>query len=91
MTKLGRDLSKVIIIDNIAENFRFQPNNGLHIKTWSNDIKDMQLAELKSILRDIYLYDVNDVRDIIKCIHEDLNKMKNKSYDKIDITKYMNV
>jgi len=87
---LGRDLSKVIIIDNIAENFRFQPNNGLHIKTWNHDIKDTHLADLKNILRDIYLFGVVDVRDIIKCINEDVNKMKIKSYRNIEITRYMN-
>jgi CTD small phosphatase-like protein 2 len=89
LTKLGRDLSKVIIIDNIADNFRFQPNNGLHIKTWNNDMKDTQLSDLKTILRDIYLFGIADVRDIIKSINEDVGKMKIKSYAKIDITKYM--
>jgi TFIIF-interacting CTD phosphatases, including NLI-interacting factor len=33
LSRLGRDLSKVIIIDNVAENFRLQPGNGLFIKS----------------------------------------------------------
>jgi TFIIF-interacting CTD phosphatases, including NLI-interacting factor len=34
---LGRDLSKTIIVDNLAENFALQPDNGIFIKTWLND------------------------------------------------------
>ncbi len=89
MSKLGRDLSKVIIIDNIPENFRFQPNNGLAIKTWNNDMKDTQLLELKNILKDFYVYEVKDVRLVIKGIHEDLFRMKNKSYGNIDVAKFL--
>jgi TFIIF-interacting CTD phosphatase-like protein len=29
LTKVRKDLQKVIIIDNIAENFALQPNNGI--------------------------------------------------------------
>lgn len=31
LTRIGRDLSKTLIVDNIAENFQMQPNNGILI------------------------------------------------------------
>jgi len=35
LIKTGKDLSKVLIIDNIPENFRRQPDNGIFINTWT--------------------------------------------------------
>ena len=51
LSKLGRDLSKVIIVDNIAENFRLQPDNGIFIKTWYEDPEDTALMELAPLLK----------------------------------------
>ena len=31
LSKLGRDLTKILIIDNNKDNFSLQPENGLHI------------------------------------------------------------
>lgn len=38
--KIGRNLKKTLIIDNVAENFSKQPDNGIFIKTWYNDQDD---------------------------------------------------
>ena len=35
LSMIGRDLSRSIIIDNIASNFKFQPRNGIAISTWT--------------------------------------------------------
>lgn len=51
LSKVGRDLSKVIIVDNFAENFKLQPFNGLEITTWEDDINDTQLYDLLRILK----------------------------------------
>ena len=40
---LGRDLSKVVIIDNLEENYINQYNNGLLSLTWKDDIFDSQI------------------------------------------------
>ncbi len=53
MSKLGRDLSKVVMIDNLTENFKSQPNNGLTIKTWTDDMNDNELVCLHKILTGI--------------------------------------
>ena len=37
LSRLGRNLKKVIIVDNIADNFQHQPENGIFIRTWYND------------------------------------------------------
>lgn len=89
ISKLGRDLSKVIIIDNLAENFRLQINNGLAIRTWNDDMKDSQLVDLMKILQDIHSMRIPDVRVIIKKIKEDLSKTKNtlNPYTNIEISK----
>ena len=77
LSKLGRDLNKVIIIDNMKENFKMQPNNGLYVKTWINDINDYQLKDLLKLLKDIVLLNVPDVRPIIQKINEKNNKENN--------------
>jgi len=53
LSRLGRDLSKTIIVDNIAENFALQPDNGIYIKTWFDDVNDTALSELAPLLKQI--------------------------------------
>jgi len=50
LSKLGRDLNKIIIIDNIEENYIFQPNNGLNIIDFEGDEND---NELQFLLQDL--------------------------------------
>lgn len=40
LSKIGRDLSRCIIVDNVADNFALQPENGIFIKTWYDDMED---------------------------------------------------
>jgi len=62
ISKLGRDLKKVIIIDNVAENFQLHAANGIFIKTWEDDEKDTSLIDLMPILKQIVELKVPDVR-----------------------------
>ena len=50
LSKLGRDLKKVIIVDNLAQNFSRQSENGILIRSWFDDKEDMALKELAPIL-----------------------------------------
>ena len=62
LSKLGRDLSKIIIVDNIPQNFRFQKENGVFIKAfWGEDKMDIALYNLGDILEKI-AKDFEDVR-----------------------------
>lgn len=75
---LGRDLNKILIIDNISENFKLQNENGLHIKTWTGDINDEELKYLLIILSKLFKSKVNDIFTYLKKIKE--NYYKNNSY-----------
>ena len=89
LSKIGRDLSKVIIIDNLKENFKLQPNNGIFIKTWTNDINDVQLKDLLVILKDIVSLKVNDVRTLIQKMNDEIKLGRNiiRPYGNINVAK----
>jgi len=70
LSNIGRSLNRTIIIDNLPDNFVLQPNNGLAIKTWTDDINDTQLPDLMKILTQIYNSKVFDVKDIVKKVNE---------------------
>ncbi len=53
MKKIGRDLSKVIIVDNVSDNFRLQPDNGICIKSWFTDPRDTALRDLIPLLKEL--------------------------------------
>ena len=91
LTKLGRDLNKLIIIDNLKDNFKLQPNNGLFIKTWTSDVNDNQFYDLGRILKDIVLLDVKNVRPVIEKINDDIKISRNiiNPYSNIDIKKIL--
>jgi CTD small phosphatase-like protein 2 len=51
LSRIGRDLSRTIIVDNVAENFQLQPDNGIFIKSWFDDMSDTALSELAPLLK----------------------------------------
>lgn len=66
LSKLGRDISKCIIVDNIEENFQAQPDNGIPIKGWYHDSSDRELEKYANFLRDLAIKRVKDVRPEVK-------------------------
>jgi CTD small phosphatase-like protein 2 len=66
LSRIGRDISKMIIVDNIAENFQLQPENGIFIKSWFTDPDDTALFELAPLLMQISESGVEDVRDALR-------------------------
>ena len=95
LSKIGRDLGKTIIVDNLEDNFKLQPNNGIHIWTWLDDMKDTQLDDLGKILKDLVSQNPSDIRPIIKKFKEEINKkirnnMNINPFKGVDIIKYFN-
>ena len=65
LTKISQDLSKIILIDNLPDNFKKQSENGIFIKSWYNDENDRALLELVTILKDLIHSGVSDVRQYL--------------------------
>jgi len=66
LSKLGRDLTKTLLIDNAPENFRLQQENGLEIISWYNDPYDTELLDMMPFLKDLVLNQVEDIRKPLK-------------------------
>ena len=68
-----------------------QPNNGIFIKTWTSDVNDTQLRDLKKILKAIVEFNITDVKYIISRMNEEIKLSKNliNPYSNIDISKYI--
>ena len=77
LSKLGRDLSRVIIIDNVAENFSLHPENGIVIRSWFDDEDDEALSQLEPLLlgtvhTEIPRRKVADVRSALRQFREQM-------------------
>lgn len=53
LSRLGRDLSQVIIIDNSPASYIFHPDNAVPVTSWFDDGEDVELLELCSFFEDL--------------------------------------
>ncbi|CAD8047172.1 unnamed protein product [Paramecium primaurelia] len=72
--KIGRDIKKTIIIDNLAENFQFQPDNGIQIQSWYGDSDDQALLLLSPLLIQIVQKNFPDVRDALRKFRDQMQR-----------------
>ena len=74
LNRIGRPLDKIIIVDNMPQNFRLQKENGINIKAfWGEEAYDTALVDLGNILVNI-AKDGGDVRNGIKKYKDDIVK-----------------
>ena len=77
---LGKDISKVIIVDNLIQNYRVNIDNGINIKSFYGEINDKILIELGIILIKIAKFG-GDIRKGIKYYKDDIiNKVSSNIY-----------
>ena len=65
LANLGRDLSRTLLIDNLAENFNYTtPLNGFWVESWYDDMDDNVLGLLIPFLKGLVETKV-DVRHVL--------------------------
>ena len=81
LSKLGRDLTKILIIDNNKDNFSLQPENGLHICSFIGDQNDDELYALSGDLMKIIESKKKDIRPVVK----EISNIMKKRYESKDV------
>ena len=74
LSKLGRDLNKIIIIDNIEDNYQFQPENGLNISDFEGDENDNELQFLLNDLLHIVMKSGKNVCEELGNVRRNMEK-----------------
>ncbi len=82
--RLGRPMNKLIIVDNLPQNFRLQKENGIMIKAfWGEDVYDTALYELSTILNKI-ANEFYDTRKGINAYKNDILSKVSSCFSKAD-------
>ena len=79
LSKLGRDLKRVCIVDNNKDNFSLQPENGLFISSYYGEQNDNELSFLCNDLMKIIEIQPDDIRTVLKQIDENMQKRYNEN------------
>ena len=74
LSKIGRSLLKVCLIDNNKDSFLLQPENGLEISSYYGDGNDKELYFLQNDLMEIYHKDENDIRKVLVDIRTNMKR-----------------
>uniref|UniRef100_A0A3P8WLG1 protein-serine/threonine phosphatase n=1 Tax=Cynoglossus semilaevis TaxID=244447 RepID=A0A3P8WLG1_CYNSE len=64
LSRLGRDLNKVIIIDNSPASYVFHPENAIAVESWFDDQSDTELLDLIPFFES--LSQMDDIYDMLK-------------------------
>ena len=74
ISRIGRDMKKIIIIDNMEENFRLNKKNGIKIYPFYGNKNDNVLFELKNILMEIYKRGYDDLTIALNYYSKEIKK-----------------
>ena len=74
ISRIGRDMKKIIIVDNIPNNYRTHPENGIQIASYFGEYSknDTVLFELKKLLIMFHKLEYEDLRVAIKNYAKDI-------------------
>ena len=78
---MGRDLTKILIIDNLEENYINQYDNGLLSLTWKDDIFDTQLNDFLRIIKFIHEKKIENIPDFISKMNKEIGKIRESTYE----------
>ena len=80
ISRIGRDMKKIVMVDYLEDNLRFFVNNGILISPYNgkNDRNDSVLMELKKMLILFFRQGYDDIRNAIK-------NFKKEIYNKITL------
>ena len=81
LQRIGRPLDRIIIIDNIAQNFRMQKSNGINIKPFHGEEQnDKALIDLIPILINIAKDNIDTRNGLVKYRDEIITKISSNLY-----------
>ena len=74
LSQIGRSLERTMIVDNNPESFLLQPENGILIKSWYDDVEDTALEELEIVLFMIVKSQMWDLRKALRNLRKKILK-----------------
>ncbi|VDK45115.1 unnamed protein product [Anisakis simplex] len=72
LTRLGRDLKKVIIVDNSPASYAFHPDNAIPVQSWFDDVNDSELLQIIPLLEQ--LANAESIYSILRNSNEDIRR-----------------
>lgn len=88
MTRLGRPMSDIIIIDNSPTSYMFQPENAFPSISWYDDPQDRELIDFVPLLEKLSV--VRDVRQFLPLLVTDNKINLSKAKDVLNIGRLIN-
>jgi len=79
LSKLGRDLSKLLIVDNLPQNYANHPENGICISDWTGeDQDDKAFVELANFLKSVAQASSSSNADLRATLSEYFDKYRSQ-------------
>lgn len=89
LSKLNRDLSKVIAVDWNLDAVAFQKENVFHIPRWTGNDDDTTLIDLAAFLKTVADSEIDDVRDVVRYYKEFENPLQTFRMKQLELLEKM--